>query len=330
MQCFGTFLSVPERANLADLALPGPRALRFLRLKRWQAMQFGDAHRFVNVAVFGAGPIALIQVKHVDWRTGRLHVFERKIPPWAMEFDDTLRGGRVAYRSRGASVTFENDWDAGTLHCRFDVPSHGHFPGASGDLTAHTTGVTPLVSSLPFGVSSGGIERGMCAQKALMPASGSFRLGSASAHLEDAFAFVDHHQGYYPYRMRWDWVTGAHRDAAGRLVGVNLTRNQARDPEQFNENALWVDGAIELLPAVTFARNGTDTAERWRVRDAAGTVDVSFQPVAESTVNLNLGLVTSRYRGPLGPLEGHVRRSDGTRLELSGAAGMAEDFYLRV
>lgn len=323
-QAFGTFLEVPARANLADAHAVGPRALRALRLKRWQAMQFGDAARFGNVALFSAGPMALVQAKCFDRRTGLLSVFERKIPFWKFHYSDSLRGGRVQYESGDLLVRFTNRSSEGVLRCEFRTPAGPHAPPLAGDVTLRALEGAPLCSSLPFDA-----VRGMCALKGLFPAEGTVEVAGEARALEEGFGFLDHHQGYYPYRMRWDWLTAAERRDGGPWVGLNLTANQVRDPERFNENAVWVGRELELLPAVHFERSGQGKAERWRVRDAEGRVDVRFAPVAESRVDLQLLLVASRYRGPFGVAEGHVDTDRFGRITLHQAFGMAEDFYLR-
>ena len=38
----------------------------------------------------------------------------------------------------------------------------------------------------------------------------------------DALALLDDHKGYYPYVMRWDWVTSATRDGRGRALERGL------------------------------------------------------------------------------------------------------------
>src|SRR5205085_1377769 len=77
----------------------------------------------------------------------------------------------------------------------------------------------------------------------------------------------------------WDWVTSATRGDDGRARGFNLTANQCRDPDTFNENCAWIDDRVGRLPAVTFVRErAREPGERWRIRDRDGRVDVTFEP----------------------------------------------------
>src|SRR5690606_11330844 len=145
----------------------------------------------------------------------------------------------------------------------------------------------------------------------------------------DGYALIDDHKGYYDYRMRWDWLTGATHDAEGNLVGFNLTRNASIDADGFNENCFWRNGAITLLPAVRFWRGTEGSREVWRVRDEDGRADVEFEIETQGDVKLNLGLIESNYRGPFGYIRGRLAGVTGEALELDGVFGMAEDFDLR-
>ena len=145
----------------------------------------------------------------------------------------------------------------------------------------------------------------------------------------DSYLLMDDHKGYYPWIMRWDWVTGGGVDDRGRRVGFNLTRNDSIDPARYNENCLWLDGKRHLLPPVRFARRPDRSPEIWEVRDEAGEVEVDFVIELDGYVRVNAVIVESRYRGPFGHVRGTLRGPGGERVGLDGMFGMGEDFYLR-
>jgi hypothetical protein len=128
--------------------------------------------------------------------------------------------------------------------------------------------------------------------------------------------------------MRWDWLTGAGFDTGGRKLAVNLTRNDSIDPDRYNENCVWIDGRVQLLPAVEFRRRPELEPEVWEIRDRAGDVAVDFEIELDGHVRVNAVVIESRYRGPFGRLRGYVR-GGGERVELDGLFGMGEDFYLK-
>lgn len=326
---FGVFDGPVDSPNLWDahapLGVPLPRALQDLRLKEWQAMQLGNDRFFMVVAIFSAKTVALVQIKVFDRVAGRKHLFERKVAPWKARVARGLRGTRTEWSSRGATMSFTNDFDRGRIDFEVDIPPRGDSPRFVGKITAATNKADSMVVSLPFGEN-----RGMYSHKGCFPATGSLKVGEQCIDLreDNGFALLDDHKGYYPYVMRWDWLTAA-RFTAGSRVAFNLTRNDNIAPERYNENALFIDGEIEHLPPVHFERHGEGAGEYWTVRDADGRVDVRFDVVLDGRVSLNALIVESRYRGPFGEVSGTITRADGTPVDLTGAFGMAEDFYLR-
>ena len=75
---------------------------------------------------------------------------------------------------------------------------------------------------------------------------------------------MDDHKGFYPYVMQYDWVTGMGYSQEGKLQGFNLTDNQVRDHERFNENCLWLDGKNVSTPTY---KNSTTGWHNWYLED---------------------------------------------------------------
>ncbi len=326
---FGAYSGPIADINLIDAqpwSLPVPRALRALRLKEWQAFQFGNAQWFFVVALFDAKLLALAQLKAYDRLARRKYLFERQLPGWTLAAPRNLLDSHMRWAGGGASLSFVNRLADGTLELSLDLPADAERPAISGKLTASACGCEPLVVCIPFAEN-----RGMYSQKGCMAVEGELTIGDRRVGFQpsDSFLLMDDHKGYYPRIMRWDWVTGAGFDARGRRIGVNLTRNDSSDPDRYNENCVWVDGRVHLLPAVTFRRRPELTPEVWEIRDRAGDVEVDFEIELDGHVRVNAVVVESRYRGPFGRLRGHVRGASGERVELDGMFGMAEDFYLK-
>ena len=169
----------------------------------------------------------------------------------------------------------------------------------------------------------------MYSHKGVFRARGSLRINREQFTLyeDESFAIPDIHKGYYPREMMWHWGTGAGWHA-GKLIGFNVTTNQALEPERYHENAVWVDGKVQRLPPVQFEmqlegeRGGTA-----RVRDAYGYVDLTFEGSIARKVDMNVLIARSRYRGPYGVWRGSLRVGD--TLETVELPGMAEDMYIR-
>lgn len=327
---FGTCDGAIADVDLIDAqpwALPLPRVLRALRLKEWQAFQLGNARWFVAVALFDAKLLALAQVKVYDRERRTKHVFERKLPSWALRAPRNVIDSEMRWAGGGASLGFRNRLGEDRIELELAIPASGERPAIAGSIVLHAEGCEPQVVSIPFAPN-----RGMYSHKACLVPEGELRVGDEVVRFSasDGYALMDDHKGYYPYVMRWDWVTGGGMDAKGRRIGFNLTRNASIDPERFNENCVWIDGRRHLLPPVRFVRRRELQPEVWEVRDEAGEVAVEFVIEVDGDVRVNALVMESRYRGPFGRVQGHVRGPGGERIELDGMFGMGEDFYLRV
>ncbi|MBZ0116725.1 MAG: DUF2804 domain-containing protein [Sandaracinaceae bacterium] len=326
---FGVFDGPIRRVNPLDAArpfsLPLPRAVHAWRLKEWQAFQLAGDRFFVLLALFDAKMLALAQAKVYDRETGRKYLFERKLPPWKLRIASGLGRSETRYRAGGLEMAFHNRLDHGRIEIDLHLPAEGAFPGLSGSVVARTSGYDPLVVALPFARN-----RGMYSHKGPASLEGELRLGEETIRFDPAVSqlLIDDHKGYYPREMKWDWVTAAGRDSAGRRVAFNLTRNQAIDPGRYNENCVWVNGRAHLLPPVRFEREGCKAGDRWTIQDEQGRVDVRFEVEVEGRVDIRALVLRSDYDGPFGTFRGGLADDDGNSICIDGLFGMGERFCL--
>lgn len=314
-QHLGRF-SGPLHANLLDAPyLHLPRALRRLRLKEWQAVQIASPRVFVNVALFDAKLMQLMQVKIYDRESGEKTVREWKLRPGAFAIADQLLDSRNSYRDRRGALTFTNHFATAIT---IDIDQHD----IQGRIEVATCRGASHVASLPFA------RAGMYSHKGMFPATGELRVGNRTfTFAGDTLALLDDHKGYYPYIMRWDWVTSAVvQDGVAR--GFNLTRNQCRAP--YNENCAWLGDQLGILPSVDFTReHERGPGERWHIRDRDGRVSLVFTPTVPGDVDVNAVIVHSTYRGPFGHFEGRLEPDALPPIVVDGWFGMGEDFHLR-
>lgn len=313
--------------NLLDAPyLRLPRALRRWRLKEWQAVQLTGPGVFVNLALFDAKLMSLLQAKIYEHARDAKIVHEWKLRPGAFAVADQLLASTTSYRDRRGSLAFDNQLAQGRIAITIDLHATRALPAVVGRLVVHGDRGASHVASLPF---AGAV--GMYSHKGMFPVEGELAVGDRRYVLTtaDSLALLDDHKGYYPYVMRWDWVTSAcHVD--GQARGFNLTRNQCRDPERNNENCAWQGDRIGLLPAVEFERERErQPGEVWTIRDRAGRVDLRFEPTVPGDVSVNAVVVHSRYRGPFGRFSGRLEPEGLPAMTIDRWFGMGEDFHLR-
>ncbi len=333
----GTFARPFEQIN-PEGAEFGPRwrrPIKGMRLKEWQHFAVVNERWYLSLALFDAKWLGLAQVCLFDRARGRTLFYERKLLPRRLRLPATLANGRARVLTRGLDLAFENRLakpERGEHRIRFEVGAGRGLPAASGrfrlvePLAPAADAVTPIVVSLPL--PGGGA---LYSHKCVVPCEGTMTVGGETVDFAQAesYALVDIHKGFYPWVMTWHWATAGDTSGAG-VRGFNLTNNQVVDQERYNENCLWVDGGLHLLPPVSFSIDGGVAAvgKPWRIRDERGQVDLVFVPEAVRKVDINAGILRSRYRGPFGAFRGTIRVGEGD-VDVDGWFGMCEDFYLR-
>ncbi len=326
----GRFAKAPGRINMLDVARPFhypiPRFLKDYRLKEWVAVQFGDARRVMMAAILNAKSVSICLFWGYDRRNGTAFGFQRLLPGGCARFPSVFCGSTVKYRGLGVTVALSIGKENATLDVerrsrRESKRILGHFEFAmNARQSAQQSVCLPL-----------GLNRALYSTKVLMPMRGALDLGTERALFEgnDSMGILDDHKGFYPFNMRYDWVTGFGLDAKERRVGFNLTDNQVRDPERYNENCVWINSRLFALPPVKFSRP-QGAAGVWHVQDTEGRVDLSFTPELPHSVKANFLLLGFDYDGPFGSFKGYVKTPDGERIEADRLYGMGEKQLLTI
>lgn len=329
---FGTYNQSIPTINPLDAAGTGllarvEREVRNLGLKEWEAFQLGDDDWFVLGAVYNAKSVGLLQVLAVNKHDATITRWESKLPSpllhVARGLDDTLSHGDFG----GVKLEIGNNLPDGVLTVdavaeatknRAEMALH-----ITGDAAADKAGHLVLVH--PFADN-----KALYSHKAMMPASGSLVIGGDRVGLADdrGFLILDDHHGDYPRPMKYDWVTGVRRGDTGQVEGFNLTHNQIRNPEVYNENAIWIGNQVHRLPPVTVTRPDGPWG-KWFIRDEAGAVDVTFTPTVQSTMHVGPRKVLAEYYAPYGWYEGAIH-AESASLNVDGFFGVGEQKRITV
>ncbi len=329
---YGCFNAPPALVNMLDVRRPYhypiPRWTKDARCKEWVAFQFGDGRRFFLAALYEAKSFGLIQFVSWDRDGGRTIESRRVIPLRRFGLGPVLDGRRVSYRDRHGALGMTFDLAGGAITVEASRARSSRGPAYAGAFTFAYNARQSAPSSvcLPLG-----LNRAMYSTKVLMPMRGWFETGGEHVEFDspECMGVMDDHKGYYPYGMRYDWVTGFGLAGKGRRVGFNLTDNQVRDQERYNENVLWVNSRVYPLPPIKVTRpNGVDNP--WHVQDTEGLVDLVFVPERKNDLRINLLFASVDYHGPFGTFSGTLRSPDGSvKVDAEGLLGMGEQKYLR-
>ncbi len=308
--------------------IPWSQQTKNLFLKEWEHFALANRRFFVSVALFNSKRIGLAHVVVYDRQTKSKVIHEKRLKPRLLEIPANLWDTRAAAAMPGLNIEIRHDLAQGRHHIAFEGERTKSRAGVQGLFVCHEDleVIEPLVVCLPIRR-----RRAMYSHKAILPLEGRLRVGKETFIFskEDSFALPDIHKGFYPYVMKWHWTTGGGYARDGRLIGFNFTNNQVKDQETYNENCLWINGRAHLLPPVRFSMNSNLLERPWHIRDVEGRVDLQFHPEATRSINMNLLVLRSRYRGPYGTFTGRIFDSGGNEVNVDHCFGMAEDFYLR-
>jgi hypothetical protein len=305
------------------------RAARNARLKEWEAFQLGDESKFVLGAVYDTKSISLLQVLVVDKRAATIERWEQRVPTSMVHVARGLGRSRTHGRVGGFSMQLTNEMDSGLIGVDASHPGRGALP----PLELHGAGrcgqgkAGHLVICHPFAD-----DRALYSHKTMMPFTGTLRVGAEFTvfDADRSFLILDDHHGDYPRPMRYDWVTAVRRGEGGRVEGFNLTANQVRDPQRYNENAVWLGERVHRLPAVRVERPHGPWGT-WIVRDTdgSGQVDVRFTPTVRSEMHVGPRRSLAEYYAPYGWYEGRIH-TDQFDLPVDGMFGVGEQKCIRV
>jgi hypothetical protein len=328
---FGTFKTQFRNVNPLEAKKPlgfwMPRAFLNFRLKEWQAFQLGNERWFILVVLYNAKISALTQFIAYDRETRTRYHFEKMLPSWIVKVPASIWDSDQNYRDKHNFIQIVSQLGKGRFYINAKIGHARRLPDIEAHFeTFHEEGlVEPIVVSIPLGEN-----RAIYSHKCLMPMQGSMSIGNEKVTFlkGKSFALIDDHKGYYPYVMKYDWVTAAAYDDEKRLIGFNLTDNQSVDSARYNENCLWVNGKLNLLPPVKFTRPYGAMGD-WKIKDEYGMVDLLFKPVSMGEINMNLLFLKVKYRGPFGYCNGFIKDASGNRIDVNGYFGMGEEKYVR-
>ncbi len=281
-----------SRAPLQRTPLAGPR----LRRKRWEHWAVSTPSCLFLLTLVDLGLTSLVMVGCCDLATGRW--IEAARPVRGLRFSDGVQGCDVDLDVVGLRVRVRDDGPRTLLSASARAP----FPRIEAELVVErpvpwdTVNVVVPWSEKRFAFTS---------KQIALPVRGHVTAGRDYPVGDDAFAFLDHGRGVWPWRTRWNWGCGAGR-VDGRVVGVNLGARWT-DGTGATENGLVVDGRLEKIHEDL--RFGLDRAAApdapFAIR--GGPVDLVFSPLHRKRTRADLGLVAAdldfrigRFRGSIG------------------------------
>ncbi|MCM1988384.1 DUF2804 family protein [Oceanirhabdus seepicola] len=322
---FGTYKYPIENVNMLDCLKPFKirtlRKLNYARLKEWEAFQGGNDRFFILGSIYNVKWMAMNIIIVYDKLNDKVYEYKEKSLERKSQIGKGMMNNVTEFTLKNTNIKFVNKLDCGevTIHC------FARGDKTKPDIDIKITGrhiIDPNVICHPFGMN-----RGVYSHKEIMRMNGEMIFGDEKIvfNEEDAFMIIDDHKGFYPFKMKYDWVTGYGFGENGNLIGFNLTDNQVIQPQKYNENCLWNHKKYEL-PNIKF----THVNEKlWNIKDEKGKVNVEFTILNQYELKFNCGVMYSDYEAPFGVFNGTIETEDGIFI-MKDFFGMGEKKRLRL
>ncbi len=324
---WGTFIGQVDSANIIDCPnmyqykdLDNYKIKNNKRLKEWQAFQLSDNQKFICGALYQAKQFAVVAISYYDRLTEQHYLYKKFVRPSQLTIADGSLPSESFYHHNGIEFSIKRDARAEKTIVKVRWPKQRKLPSLELDLVLTETSPGMTICQPFSNLDKEKENRPLYSYKNLMPARSIVTLANTIVSLkENSVGILDDHKGFYPRYVNYDWGTaGAYVD--NKLVGFNLTRNQIRNPEQYNENCLWYDGHLIALPAIEV----THLDNAWHYKDQHGLVDMMFTPQVNNKQKFHLGFVYMDYQGPFGLFNGHITHPQHGKIVINDMLGMAE------
>lgn len=330
---FGTFDKEFETMDLMGINNPtsAPDFLKKLKLTLWEATEVHLDQGVLLAVCCDMGIFGQILNVFYDKRKKKVFTWASKVSSKdAVVADNLINGSETKCDGKKLSIHYTNDFQDGK--CLLKGWQEGE-PGRIEYDFKLTRISKPGIVSIPF-ADPAERHRPLYSQKDFFKCDGWLTINGETFHTtETSTAIVDDHKGYYPRKAHYDWVTtmGVNEtDGEKKWFAFNLTRNQSVDQDKYNENLIWLENEISLLPPVKFTRDvptlDFKNGATWTIKDDYDMVNITFHVYdIFRMVTHAKPFVNIEYFIAFGELEGYVRDESGKKYILDGMMGMGED-----
>lgn len=163
------------------------------------------------------------------------------------------------------------------------------------------------------------------------PVTGMFSVGDMTATFGsgdgelEGWGVLDVGRGRWPYATRWNWGGGAGHATSGAVIGVQIGAKWT-EGTGYTENGVIVDGRLTKIgEELTWDYDWDDPMKPWHVHDAARDFDLTLTPVHDKHSKANAFVLRTEVHQVFGTWTGHITDDTGTRHDVDGIVGFAEE-----
>ncbi|MCL2186142.1 MAG: DUF2804 domain-containing protein [Treponema sp.] len=328
---FGTWNKAFEKADLLEIRkpynYPFPRWLRDCRIKEWQCFTVQNDSYLLEALFCNIKLYQMVQVLLYDKKNKKKYLFIKKKSFSGWQLPQSLSNSIVESRSSNFFFQIHNWLDTNTVKLYLNIESTRKNPSLTVHLEYNVTQeTTPMTVSLGFSE-----RRSMYAFKTLTPVHGSmvFEENQIEFKQDTCSGFFCDYKGFFPYNMQTTMCNATSLNEEKEHFGFHLAENQTKETNKNNENALWVNGKLTLLPPVLITMpNGPES--NWNIQDIEGMVDLTFSPIEQNKGVSNLLFTKADFIASVGTYNGMLVNSEGEKIKIKDLFGMGEKLFLRM
>lgn len=307
----------------------GAVAAPLRRIKEWDyysvlAQDFGVSFMVADlgyVGVVSAGVFDSSQARYAH------ETYMVPLPLGSFSMPASSENGDVRVRHKKGTVNF-SVMGGGARVVKVDFPHFDHGMGLRGAIVLNEQrGADSIVTATPWPKRSEAFHYNRKVNG--LEAEGVVRYGDRDyVFLKDqAFGVLDWGRGVWPRSDAWCWATASWL-VDGRPFGFNVGYGFG-DVSRATENAIFRDGVLHKLGAVTFHIPPRDSLAPWRFTSDDGRLEMTLEPILDRSSTTRFLLYSSAQHQVCGRFSGRAVLDDGSVVEFSGIPGTAEKFKNR-
>ncbi|ETV99996.1 hypothetical protein H310_07444 [Aphanomyces invadans] len=330
--------AAPSQSASDAIVKWGAAQLARLQTKRWHYTNINTRDHFIAVAVVSLQYLSTIFVYVVEkatmdkWEYGRMAPGSYGVTFAANSVDPSTC---TSVTSAHLSMCYQDDaWRLSAT----SIPLKSEKSSTVRLFSFNLTMVPgePLILSFPL--ANDPMRPAFVHKGAGYAVHGTYVFGSTGVSIatdDAALGTIDWTKSLALHRTEWNWVSSTFAAKDGTVVGINLSGRVYDVDGASQENAVWIDGQVCVLGAVTFDIPRADAqTQTWRIRSSAAVegdlVDLTFVPGGARREHLNvLNLMRSEFVQPYGRFTGTIECTGldrvTRRVDVDDAFGVVED-----
>ncbi|GMO29110.1 MAG: DUF2804 domain-containing protein [Termitinemataceae bacterium] len=329
----GTWTSAFDKIDLSEIAKPYnvklPQWMLKFRIKEWQSFVIQDKGFFLTALIANMKYFSFAELFFLDKESGE-KISEFKIFPLsAWQATTNLKNSIINARTSGMSFHIHNWLDSSSVRLDINIePSFYKIPfTAQLEFDMDKQNSVPLCVNLLYSES-----RCSYTYKAISAVRGRIVWGNRRIvlHRSKSSGLFCDNKGFYPYISNTNCCCAFGFDEKNRYLGFSLSDKTTKDANKNNENVLWVNGVLTLLPPVRITQTKDGGKTEWVIQDLEGMVDLTFKPIESFENKFAMFFSRFEHKVPVGFFYGALLDKDGQSIKLHDFFGMSENMNFRI